>query len=321
MATREIRFQEKHRLWLVSAATLSQDVAHGGHPLGGLPVSHPRVVEPRRDEKGGVVGHAALIHAVLLLGRGGRLHVVNGGVALDVVVVLTFVGVPPLLPLDDSQGNAWVTHGRHDVHKGHARHRRVEQAGRGSVQARSNEQAASRSPLDRNFRRRAGGLQELGAIDEVVEGVALCEVLALLLVPPSSQLGPAADVSDHVSHASVEQRKPRHPKAGVHAAPVGPVAVQVRGPLLALKLGLDVFSLHEVCVLLEDHRHWDQGAVPGLGLEAKRGVLGGVVSGHLLHLHERACAGLAVHHHRRIRGHHARVDHAEGLRVEDLVPR
>mmetsp|Transcript_64572 Transcript_64572/g.120991 ORF Transcript_64572/g.120991 Transcript_64572/m.120991 type:complete len:388 (+) Transcript_64572:179-1342(+) len=243
-------------------------VAQLAHPLHGLPVRHPRVVQPRGDQNRGVVL---------------RQDVVHGAVAKHVAEELGFVGVPPLLPLPNRERDGRVAHGSHDVHKGHPRHRDFKQVG-AHVQAGAHEEPPRRAPLGRGELRGRppSAVQVLRAADEVHERVALVQVLSLLFVPRPPHLGAASDVRDGVHHAAVEQGQALRAEPRVDADAVGPVAVEVqrRGGF-----GQARVRVHQV--LVEHQRHGHFRTVVAFHQHPRRGVRVRVIVGNVFSLHQR----------------------------------
>mmetsp|Transcript_27816 Transcript_27816/g.77801 ORF Transcript_27816/g.77801 Transcript_27816/m.77801 type:complete len:325 (+) Transcript_27816:917-1891(+) len=263
-------------------------LAQLGHPLRGLPVRHAGVVQPRRDEEGGV-----------RLGP----DVVHRAVALHVVVELFGLhGVAPLLPLSDGERDGVVQHRRDDVHEGDARDRSCEEV-RAHVHGGAHSDASGRPAFDAHLGRVAHllGHQVLRAGDEIGHSVPLLQELPVL-VPHTPHLAPPPDVRHREHKPAVQQRQPRGAEVRVVADLIAAVAVeQQRGSPV---------ELHEV--LPPHEAHGDGDPVGRRGPHA----LGGVVllaeaaqhGRHLLH------RPLPAHHvvvQRGVRGGHARVLQAQ----------
>mmetsp|Transcript_105899 Transcript_105899/g.299352 ORF Transcript_105899/g.299352 Transcript_105899/m.299352 type:complete len:587 (-) Transcript_105899:269-2029(-) len=202
--------------------------------------------------------------------------IVIGRIAEHVVKVLPLVGIAPLLPLPGGQGDRGVAHGVHHIHKGNACQRHTEEV-RPHVQGAAEEQAAGAPALDREPVRRGDAQldQALGAGDEVHEGVALGQVLALLLVPVPPHLAAPPDAGNAVDHAAVQVRERVHIEGRVNADAVGAVAVEQAGPGPGAPLAIQqALQVH--------HAHRDLRAVGGLREDAPAGVLGRVEARHLL---------------------------------------
>jgi hypothetical protein len=111
-------------------------------------------------------------------------------------------------------------------------------------------------------------VQVLGAGNEVHEGVALVQVLALLLVPRAAHLRAAPDVRDRVHHAAVQQRQPLGREVRVDADAIRPITIEVHG---GGRLRRTRFRVDEI--LMEYERHGNLGAlrIKGEKRKQKRG--------------------------------------------------
>mmetsp|Transcript_8006 Transcript_8006/g.15537 ORF Transcript_8006/g.15537 Transcript_8006/m.15537 type:complete len:238 (-) Transcript_8006:1892-2605(-) len=111
------------------------EVSQFGHPLRRFPIRHSGVVQACSDEDCRVVL---------------RRHVVYGAVLVHVVVVVPFVGVAPLLPLKNRQGDGRVPHCAHDVHEGYAGQCHFAQIGP-HVDDRTNQKPSRAAAVDRHL--------------------------------------------------------------------------------------------------------------------------------------------------------------------------
>mmetsp|Transcript_20029 Transcript_20029/g.59155 ORF Transcript_20029/g.59155 Transcript_20029/m.59155 type:complete len:233 (-) Transcript_20029:1625-2323(-) len=189
VARGEIHLEEHLARVLRSVGALGSQVLH---PLGRLPIGDARVVQSAGDEDGGVVL---------------RLHLVDRAVGEHVVKVFWLVRVAPLLPLPRGEGDGRVAHGDDEVDERHPGEGRPEELGR-LVDHVADEQAARGPALAAHASRRGPAVAHEGAahVHKVVEGVALGEVLAALLVPlPPPLLRPAPHVRHGEDHAAVHE--------------------------------------------------------------------------------------------------------------------
>ena len=256
---------------------IGSHLAQARDPLGGLDVQHACVVEGRHREDAGIgrVGAHVLV-------RGIPLHVrVDAGV---------MEGISPLVPLDDGEGERGVEDGGERVHERDVREDPREQLGC-EVGDGAHQQAAGRAALGDEGRR---GRVPLGdevarTVDEVREGVALGEELAVL-VPLPAHLAAAAHVRHREDHAAVELGQPRDREPGLDGVLVGAVPVEVHGPGGTARLAERA---------LPDERDGDRRAVGGPRPHPRLPVVARVVSaedGLLLAQQEVAARDLVVVH-------------------------
>ena len=181
-----------------------------GRPLRRLPVLHPRVVEPCCDQHGRILGS----HEVLVR-----------GVRTQPAVLLLDVRIPPLLPLHDRQRQRLIQHRVDDIDERHLGNDGAE-AARIEVDGGADGEAPGApttygNPMGIPV---AGIGQVPGRIDQVGERVHLVGELALL-VPRLPHLATAANMSDRVHDAAVQQTQPRNREPRRHRDLVCPVGV------------------------------------------------------------------------------------------------
>ena len=164
------------------------EFAEFGDPLGGLPVLHLAVVQAGGDEHVGIVF---------------GFHLIVGAVAQDVVVVILFVGVAPLIVLAGGEGDGVVEHGGHYVDEGNLGY-----YARPEVRAHVGDcahQEAARTAAHGEEVFLGGvvvGQEPLSGVDEVGEGVLFVEEFTVF-VPRAAHLLSAPDMGDHEDEAPV----------------------------------------------------------------------------------------------------------------------
>jgi len=244
-------------------------------------------------------------------GIGLARDVVVGRVRQHVVVVLPLLRVAPLVELVGGERDALVEHRRDDVDERHLRDDRAVIGAR-LVGDRAHQQPAGAAAHCRHALRVGIAFlhQEARDVDEVVEGVALPEELAVL-VPAPAHLLAAAHVRERVDEAAVEQRQPRDRERRVHGRPVRAVGV---------------LQHRRAAVLPEpdavDERHRHLRAVARLGPHELGPVVRGIeVAEHRGALPELPLAGLdvVVVDRRRRRERGVLVAHDLGVELRVLV--
>lgn len=157
--------------------------------------------------------------------RDARLDVVNRRVRLDRLIVRSYVGVAPLLPLPRRQGNARVRHGRQHIHKGNTSNGPVEEVGR-HVQDRPDQQATCRPPFDGQVRwgRHTTRHQRPPTGDEVCKSERLGAKLGRL-VPSATHLAATPHVGHHKHDAAVEQGQQSGRKGRVNGDLIRPIPI------------------------------------------------------------------------------------------------
>ena len=193
-------------------------LAQLGHPLGGFPIGHARVVEAGSHQ-----------HRRIVL----RRYLVIGAVAEDIGEgLLAQDRVPPFGPFARRQRQFSVEHGRQHIDEGHMRHHRAPQLGIG-VDHRAHQLAARRTArnADPAFLGIALGDQPLRHVDEIVEGIGAFVELALQ-IPLAPQIVAAANMRDGVGIAAIDQAQPRSREARRDRVAIGAVGIEVQRPSL-----------------------------------------------------------------------------------------
>ena len=238
------------------------------HPLGRLPVCHPRIIEPRGDQHGRILG---------------AVHVVVGRIRPHVLEVHRVVGIAPLLVLQHRERNTGVEHRRHHIHERHVGHDRPEEI-RAGIGDSAHQETAGAAAADGQQVRRGPLLvhQVLRHRDEVAEGVPLLQQLAVL-VPGAAQVLSASRMGQRHHQSPVQQRDPVAGEGGIDGDAIGPIGGEQHGPRRV------AFQRKAV-----DHRNGDAhaigrggehplGAVPGRVIAAQYRLLLPQVPGAVVH--------------------------------------
>lgn len=157
--------------------------------------------------------------------RDARLDIVHRRVRFDGLVVRSYIGIAPLLPLPRRQGNARVRHGRQHIHERNASNGAVEEVGR-HVQDRPDQQAPRRAPFDGQLRwgGHATRHQRPPTGDKVGKSERLGAKLGRL-VPSATHLAAAPHVGHHKHHAAVEQGQQSGRKGRVNGYLIRPIPI------------------------------------------------------------------------------------------------